>query len=186
MVAAGSDAAALPGAASDLVRSEQWRLWHGEWGLTPRIVALLRRRAASDSANITPGVQAEMLDAILASETNRPDAGRALERLDSLTRQGCCLIPHYASLVVARLRERAGDLPGALRAARRARWVMPPEYLSASLHEEGRLAALMGDREAAIRAYRHFLALQDSAEESRQDEVERVRAELKRLESPPR
>jgi DNA-binding SARP family transcriptional activator/tetratricopeptide (TPR) repeat protein len=186
MVAARSGAAASAGAASELVRPEQWRLWHGEWSLTPRIVALLRQSAASDSANITPAMQAEMLDAILASETKRPDAGRALERLDSLARQGCCAVPHYASLVVARLRERAGDLPGALRAARRARWVMPPEYLSASLDEEGRIAALMGDREAAVRAYRHFLALQDSAEASRQGEVEQVRAELKRLESPPR
>ncbi len=186
VVAATSSAAASAGVAAALVRPEQWRLWHGDWSLTPRIITLLRRSAASDSEDPVPGVQAAMLDAILASETGRPDAERALESLDLLARQGCCTAPHYANLVVARLRERAGDLPGALRAARRARWVMPPEYLSASLHEEGRLAALMGDRETAIRAYRHFLVLQDSAEASRRDEVERVRAELKRLELPPR
>jgi hypothetical protein len=186
MVAARSAWAARTGVASELVRPEQWRLWHGDWSLTPRIIALLRQAAASDSADSLPDRQADVLEAILASETGRSNAGRVLEHLDSLARQGCCAVPHYTNLVIARLRERAGDLPGALRAARRARWVLPPEYLSASLREEGRLAALMGDRAAAIRAYRHFLVLQDSAEASRRDEVERVRAELTLLESPPR
>jgi hypothetical protein len=186
MVAARSAGAAPIDSALYLVRPEQWRLWHGDWSLTPRIIALLRQAAASNPTDSLPDRQADMLEAILASETGQPNAGRVLERLDSLARQGCCALPHYTNLVIARLRERAGDLPGALRAARRARWVLPPEYLSASLREEGRLAALMGNREAAIRAYRHFLVLQDSAEATRREEVERVRAELKMLESPSR
>ena len=186
IVAARSAEATPAGVSSQLVRPEQWRLWQGDWSLTPRIIAVLRRAAASDPANSFLDRQADVLEAILAFEAGRSDADRILQHLDSLARQGCCGVPHYINLVIARLRERAGDLPGALRAARRAGWVQPPEYLSASLREEGRLAALTGDREAAIRAYRHFLVLQDSAEASRRDEVERVRAELKALESRPR
>lgn len=186
IVAARSVESTPADVASQLVRPEQWRLWHGDWSLTPRIVAVLRRAAASDSAMSFLDRQADVLDAILASEARRSDADRTLQHLDSLARQGCCDVPHYINLVIARLRERAGDLPGALRAARRARWVQPPEYLSASLREEGRLAALTGDRDAAIRAYRHFLVLQDSPEATQRGEVERVRAELTLLESRPR
>jgi hypothetical protein len=121
IVAAGSAAAAPAVIASDLVRPEQWRLWHGDWRLTPRIISLSREGAASDPANSFLDRQADVLDAILASETGRSQVGPALEHLDSLSRQGCCALPHYTNLVIARLRERAGDLPGALRAARRAR-----------------------------------------------------------------
>ncbi len=56
------------------------------------------------------------------------------------------------------------------------------------LREEGRLAALTGDRDGAIRAYRHYLALRSEAEPALQPEVKRVREELDAVEreSPDR
>jgi hypothetical protein len=50
------------------------------------------------------------------------------------------------------------------------------------LRDEGRLAALVGDRDGAIRAYRLFTALRATAEPTIQPEVRAVRAELVRLE----
>jgi hypothetical protein len=44
------------------------------------------------------------------------------------------------------------------------------------------MATLVGDVEGAIRAYRHFLALRERAEEPLQREVAQARAELARLE----
>jgi len=54
--------------------------------------------------------------------------------------------------------------------------------LSTQLREEGRLAALVGDTAAAVRAYRHYLALRNDPEPVLRPEVERIRAELERLE----
>ncbi len=82
---------------------------------------------------------------------------------------------------MARLREEQGDIPGALRAARRARWFFPPEYLSAAVLEEGRLAALAGDTVGSLRAYRHFLALTEAADSQPGSRVQAVRAALARL-----
>jgi hypothetical protein len=53
--------------------------------------------------------------------------------------------------------------------------------LSTSLREEGRLAALTGDRDGAIRAYDHYLVLRSSHEPAVQDEVDQVRRELAQL-----
>jgi hypothetical protein len=53
--------------------------------------------------------------------------------------------------------------------------------LSLGPREEGRLAALVGDREAAIKAYTHYLALRYQPEPSVKPEVDRVRAELAQL-----
>jgi hypothetical protein len=46
------------------------------------------------------------------------------------------------------------------------------------LREEGRLAALLGDREGAIKAYSHYLALRYNPEPAVKPEVDRVRAQL--------
>ena len=49
------------------------------------------------------------------------------------------------------------------------------------IREEGRVAALTGDRAGAVRAYEHYLALRSDPEPALRPEVERVRAELARL-----
>jgi hypothetical protein len=122
---------------------------------------------------------AALLEAVLAAADGRPDAPAALERLDSLMREG--LPPAYGNLVVARLREARGDVAGGLAAARRAPRNSPGLYLSTHLLEEGRLAALAGDRAGAVRAYEEYLALRFNPEPGTAAEVEWVRGELARL-----
>lgn len=163
----------------DLFVAAQWRLWHGDTVQVARAVDLLRRAAVRDSWF---GSRVVLLDALLASVARRPDAPALMNRVDSLALQGCCESTHYANLVLARLRERAGDTIGALKEVRRARWYFPPEYLSSSLREEGRLSALIGDNQGAIRAYRHYLTLRSAPEPALHADVERVRSELARLE----
>jgi hypothetical protein len=53
-------------------------------------------------------------------------------------------------------------------------------YVS-QIRDEARYAALLGDREGAIRAYRHYLALRADPEPALRSQVEAVRAELEAL-----
>jgi hypothetical protein len=129
-----------------------------------------------------------LLEAMLSAAEKRADADRHLDRLDSLMRTG----PPYRSaeqawnLVVARLKEAKGDNMGALAATRRRLYFYAePLYLSTYLREEGRLAAAIGDREGAIRAYQHYLALRSDPEPSLKPQVEQVRAELAQLLDEP-
>ena len=87
------------------------------------------------------------------------------------------------NLMVARLREREGDVRGALAAVRR-RSNTETGCLAPMLRDEGRFAAASGDREGAIQAYRHYLGLRVAPEWRMVAEVARVRAELARLELP--
>ena len=86
-----------------------------------------------------------------------------------------------ADLVVARLREAQGDVPGALAAARRSPRNQPGFFLSTYLMEEGRLATLAGDRAGARRAFEEYLALRFNPEKAAAGEVRQVRAALDRL-----
>jgi DNA-binding SARP family transcriptional activator/TolB-like protein len=165
----------------ELAIAEQWRLWHGDTTSAVATIALLRR-GAELGGGPRRAIWGDLVDAIRAGVLGLPEAPALLERIDAMTLQGCCDTPHFLPIVVARLRERAGDRPAALRTIRRGRWYYPPEYLSTFLREEGRLAALTGDHEGAIRAYRHYLALRSNAEPAVRSEVEHIRAEVARLE----
>ncbi|MDQ3518473.1 MAG: hypothetical protein M3466_08710, partial [Gemmatimonadota bacterium] len=80
-----------------------------------------------------------------------------------------------------------GNHSAALAATRRRRYgLRVPQYLSTYLREEGRLAAATGDREGAIRAYSHYLALRENAEPSLAHQVAQVRAEFQKLIGEPR
>ncbi|MBW3552432.1 MAG: hypothetical protein KY466_02915 [Gemmatimonadetes bacterium] len=111
----------------------------------------------------------------------------ALARLESLLRDpwrdiigvNSGLVLAVGNLVAARLHEERGGLPRALTAVRRASSSVV--FLSTHRREEGRLAAAVGDDAAAIRAYRHYLDLRSQPEPRLRPEVERVRAELERL-----
>jgi len=122
-----------------------------------------------------------VLEAMLLSAERRPDGAAAIERLDSLMRLGPAGAFAF-NLIVARLRERQGDLRSALAAVRRRPYNHDngPIMLAVFLRKEGRLAALAGDRDGAIRAYRHYLALRSDPEPSVRPEVDRVRDELAR------
>jgi DNA-binding SARP family transcriptional activator/TolB-like protein len=157
----------------------RWRLWHGDTATAARLLLLLRSASPADTFS-GHAVRTAMLDAEVAVVARRPNALALVDHLDALAREGCCS-PAHLNLVVARLREMTGDVPGALRAVRRGAW-SSPWFLSTYLREEGRLAALTGDREGAIRAYRHFLMLRSDPEPSLATETEDVRRELHRLE----
>ena len=130
---------------------------------------------------------ASVLDAMLADVEHRSDATRALERVDSLEQLGPPLSV-WGNLVVARLWERHGEPRRALAAVRRRPYHFEPGriLLAVFLREEGRLAALTGDREGAIRAYQHYLVLRSDPEPSVKPEVDQARAELARLLGEPR
>lgn len=163
---------------------EQWQFWRGDTAGMARALDLMRTAKRRDEGKAARA-WLPLLEAMAAVAREDNAAGSLVDRADSVMRGGCCDLPHYGDIIVARLHERLGDRVGALRAIRREEWYYPPEFLTTSLREEGRLAALTGDREGAIRAYRHFLALRAGAEASRRADVERVRAELKRLERTP-
>ncbi|HEU5171168.1 MAG TPA: hypothetical protein VFU46_11555, partial [Gemmatimonadales bacterium] len=138
-----------------------------------------------------------LLEAMDAVAGKRSDAGAALARADSAwlhfprvafvrnANEGACELTAAGNMVLARLYETRGDLAGALARIRRRPLAYDAGvwYLSTGLREEGRLAALAGDRAEAVRAYRHYLALRSNPEPELQPGVERVRAELERLES---
>jgi hypothetical protein len=155
---------------------EWWRLAHGDTRTAPTAIARLAGGKAWGC-----GV---LLEALLAAVEHRPDAGEAFGRLDSMLTAGGGL-PGW-TMEVARWREAHGDLPGALRAVRRRQGGSPVLNMSYCLREEGRLAALVGDREGAIKAYSHYLALRYNPEPAVKPEVDRVRAELAQLVGEPR
>ena len=172
---------------SDICILEQWRLKEGNSGNTGRATAKLRTAAEPAVSAVTVSSSREcalMLDAWSATQSNRPEAKRVVASLDSLLKTGPpARLANYANLLVSRLYEMQGDLRGALTAARRgsAFGIGPPAFLSAYLREQGRLSALIGDRERAIRAYQHYLALRTNPEPSLKADVEEIRAELAKL-----
>jgi hypothetical protein len=87
------------------------------------------------------------------------------------------------NLIAAHLYHQQGSLPQALAAVRRRVFDLDPNPLYLTYHlEEARLAALSGDREGAIRAYRRYLAIRSGAEPRLESQIAQVRAELEALE----
>jgi hypothetical protein len=94
---------------------------------------------------------------------------------------GCCAMPPYTDIALARAYEESGDEAAALRVIRRGVWYFPPRLLSTQLREEGRLAARLGDSAGAIRAWEHYLALRSNPEPPLIAERDSIRAEVNRL-----
>ena len=170
-----------------------WRLAKGETRGAPSLLARLQTGIAARDSGARVGrapTCTATVEAWLAVRSGRPDARRLVERLDSILLRvpgaGDYLFdgnPTYENLVLASLFEELGEPRRALGAVRR-RPVFAPgsvRYLSTRLRQEGRLAALVGDRDAAIEAYSHYLTLRPNPEPEVLPEVEAVRAELARL-----
>jgi serine/threonine-protein kinase len=162
----------------------------GTTGVPEAIRGLLAVPAVDTSPALseTPRRYALLLDAQLAAATGRGDAGQRLSSLDSVLRLG----PHdmtiraIGNLVAARLWESRGDLPRAYAAVlRTARGPKPTPFASTYVRERARLAALVGDRDAAIRYYRRYLGARAEAEPALATHLAGVRAELARLEREP-
>ena len=181
----------LPAGAYDQVGARyavgQYALASGRGDLARRALADLRgARANADSAwqMDEPRAAALLLDAQMAAAAHHPAAAELLRQLDSaLADPVNAAWASYGNLIGARLHEDRGEIPAALAAVRRRLVGIAsfPHY-AAYLREEGRLAALTGDRKGAIRAYRHYLALRSEAEPALQPEVRRVREELEAVE----
>jgi tetratricopeptide (TPR) repeat protein/TolB-like protein len=123
------------------------------------------------------------IDAWAATIQKRPDAGTLVEKLDTLMSHG----PMDAdgtigNELVARLQLERGDSAAALRTLRRrAAALSGLFYLAPSLRTEGQLAAALGDRDGAIAAYTHYLALRRNPEPALTAEVDETRKALDRL-----
>ena len=170
---------------------EPWRLAHGDTSQTRRSVERLRAltRQLTGAQKIDAEVEVAAIEAMHADVTNSPTLRAATTRLDSLlrimdyagTNPGRAT---FANLVAARLLEKLGDPRRALTASRRRSdaWTQNNPYLATQLREQGRLAALTGEREEAIRVYRQYLALRADAEPSVRPQVDAVRRDLRQLE----
>ncbi len=165
----------------------QYALEHGRVDLAKRIAGQFRAaRVPPDSAWFAeaPGTYAAILDAQITAREDPAGAAAALERLDSMLADPG---PFYGAvagnLVAARLHEQRGEPEAALRALRRRIfdlfWL--PEYVRFH-REEGRLAALTGDRAGAVAAYNRYLRLRFDPEPRLRPQRDSVRAELAALE----
>jgi eukaryotic-like serine/threonine-protein kinase len=162
-----------------------WYAQRTEWSDAQRALAQLREPGVEEQVFPAwpPGkVCAAVLEAFEAVVRGRADAGIALARADSLVREGW-IATMFLNLILAQLWETEGDLSRALAAVRRRQYDDPdgPAHLATGLRMEGRLAALAGDRDGAMRAYTHYLALVNRPEPRVQPLVAQVREELGRL-----
>jgi tetratricopeptide (TPR) repeat protein len=148
------------------------------------VIADLRRaHVPRDTSTSSPEAYAVILEAQLAARHGSSDAGRLLAALDSILMRGPYLPSVAGNLVAARLHEQRGELAAALAAVRRRAFdiVDFPEYVT-YLREEGRLAALTGDRVGAARAYHRYLAIRIDPEPQLRAQVAQVRADLAAVE----
>jgi tetratricopeptide (TPR) repeat protein len=124
-----------------------------------------------------------ILSAWAAALQRRSDAAQSLARLDSVMVHGPMDVDgSIGTIVAARLHAGAGDTATALAVIRRRAYSQSGLiYLAASLREEARFAAAIGDRQGAIRAYQHYLNLRRDPEPSLKSDVDAARAELGRL-----
>ncbi len=168
-------------------------LWHAARGDRERSRRMLERLQAASSRTTTGLSEAQraaddgcalMVSAQLAADAGSTQATTLRWRLDSLLRTAPGgLTGAMGNLIVARLHERAGEVSSALAAVRRREYFLGRTlFLSTYVREEARLAALAGDSEGAIRAYRHYIALRTNAEQPLQREMADARAALSALE----
>jgi tetratricopeptide (TPR) repeat protein len=184
----GSPLTAEPTSAAGRYVAGQWALDRGRLELAQRALADLETaKVPPDSTWLreTTRSYALLLSAQLAARRRSPELPGLLAQLDSAL-VNASFIPAFifvGDLIASRLYEEQGDLPRALAAIRRRVWDLIPNPYYVTYHrEEGRLAALNGDREGAIRAYHRYLALRSGAEPRLQRQVAQVRAELEALE----
>jgi len=185
-----TDAAARRAWVTSIFDLAQYELAHDDTTHIPRVIAQLRalpRVPGNPVESGRPGRLAMILDAQLAARAGRADAAQRLASLDSMLALGP-LGAHVrlsGNLVASRLWERAGNVRKAYDASQR--WAFTNNTIDGSLsatylREQGRLAAAVGDREAAIAAYRRYLRLRARHEPALDRDVATVRSELEKLE----
>jgi tetratricopeptide (TPR) repeat protein len=167
-----------------------WQLARGDGSGVPASAARLRsvQTVPGDHARLTRNAAlcADVIEAGAATVARRADALRLVERVDSVVRRGPRAFndqwqPPFENLVLGRLFATLGDPVRGLAALRRGGPFDVDWIASAYLREQGRLAALTGERDAAIRAYNRYLDLRADPEPTVKTVVDEVRAELARL-----
>jgi hypothetical protein len=181
------------GQLNDLCDTELWRVSHGDFSRIHGTIDRLRHGAPEGAASDAVSFQqlcAAMLRAIQATVVVHGDAAAAGDALDSMLEVVPGSAPSIvvaAILTLARLRESQGEFARALAVIRHRGYGRVggggPNFLATCFREEGRLAALAGDRPGAIRSYRKYLALRSRPEPTLQQDVDHVRSELALLES---
>lgn len=161
-----------------MITEALWYLNKGDVVRAASAAAWIRRHAEGQPRN--PGMVL-LTEMIIASRTGRADGARLRARVDSISLEGCCKFVETNTFLLARAYEQNGEPAAALRTIRRGIWLSPPRELSSWLREEGRLAAQLGARAEAIKAYEHYLALRSKPEPSLRAQRDSVRAELDRL-----
>jgi hypothetical protein len=178
-----------PDAAAARFVAGQAALDRGQLELAQRAVMDLRQvHIPPDSQWVgeTPLAFALLLDAELAAKLRSSEAPKLLNQLDSaLVDPSFLPFTVVGNLIASHLFEQQGNLPRALAAIRRRMFDLPLSRFYALYiaydREEGRLAALNGDRAGAVRAYRRYLALRSGAEPGLQPQVKRVQSEFEAL-----
>ncbi|HEV2086593.1 MAG TPA: hypothetical protein VGR09_16080, partial [Gemmatimonadales bacterium] len=146
--------------------------WRGSW--TPEDTSEARLYAAHCAI---------LLDAQLTALDRNPEALARLVELDSVLQGFGATLEPYGNIVAARLWNERGNPARALAAVRRrVAGLRVRPILIAYIRDEARYAALAGDREGAIREYRHYLRLRSDPEPAVRAKVDEVRAELAALE----
>jgi hypothetical protein len=171
---------------------EPWRIAHGDTSMTRRSLQRLRlfaRDARNDPINTE--LEIAFVEMLHADAAHSPSLRRAVERLDSLTRLlDVASAPTsrlaQQAIVGARMWEKLGEPARALAlVGRYAVWSTEAvPYLALQLREQGRIAARVGDRKRAIRAYEHYLGMRSMAEPSVMPQVDSVRRELAAVKGP--
>ena len=171
-----------------------WKAEHGNVaGARDDLMEVERRFAGAptdDFAAREGRMCAAWLAASLAVGAHAVDAPRLVARLDTMVLRD--RVPPRMSLTAAaimsaRLHEKLGRIDLALASSRwREHYTGHPMFLSTQLRDEARLALSTGDRDGAIRAYRHYLALRPAPEAGIASEATRTaRQQLAQLQAKP-
>jgi hypothetical protein len=163
----------------DLYRLATWRIEEGD---AEGAAALSGRLKDGGSAYGVLGAQT--LEVRLGRLTGDPRLEALARALEASVRESTAAyaLRAQANLTLARVFEELGDPPRALAASRRILWNVGGDlYATTFLRAEGRLAAALGERDAARRACSFYLAVRSDPEPALAPETARVRAELAAL-----
>jgi DNA-binding SARP family transcriptional activator len=161
-----------------------WKVWRGEPADSTELRRVLRML---DEGKVAWPRAWQSAGAIMAAaKLGAPDLAQRMAALDTM--YGVPSSPGFPqgfSLAAARAHEVAGDLTGAKAAVARRPLepVYGPVYLAGYLYHEGRLALLAGDRDGALKAWRHYLVLRHDPDPELRPQVARVRALVDSLEA---
>jgi DNA-binding SARP family transcriptional activator/TolB-like protein len=158
-----------------------WYLYNGETVRAAKAADWLQRHHEGQTQMTPNRIMSVASQMLITSRARRAEGILLRARVDSNSLAGCCELPAFANIMLAQAYEASGDDARALDVTRRGVWFHAPRFLSTYLREEGRLAARLGDRAGAIRAYEHYLALRSEPEPVLRPERDRIRAELTRL-----